>query len=164
MDFSRRLAFALALTLTGAAFPRVAAAQTTPGMPATASAALATIHQFMDGLNAGDMKRTLAACAPQASIVDEVPPHEWQGTNACAKWAHDLDAADKAAGITDGVVTLGTPWRIDVNGTRAYAVVPATYAFKVHGRTVTETNSIFTAALVRVGGAWRITGWAWSAH
>ena len=164
MDFSRGFALAWMLALTGVAFPRIAAAQATPGMPPAASAALATIHQFMDGLNANDMKRALAACAPQASIVDEVPPHEWQGTNACARWAHDLDAADKTAGITDGVVTLRAPWRIDVNGTRAYAVVPATYTFKVHGKPNAESNSIFTAALVRMGGVWRITGWAWSGH
>ena len=51
MDFSRGLMLALALTLTGAAFPRIAAAQATPGMPAPASAALATIQQFVDGMN-----------------------------------------------------------------------------------------------------------------
>ena len=164
MYFSRLFALFLAACLTGAAFPHVAAAQTKPTLPPAAKQVLATIHQFMDGFNSGNLKSAFATCAPRVSIIDEVPPHEWQGSTACPDWARDLAASDKAAGVTAGVVTLGTPWRVDVNGTTAYAVIPTTYAYRVHGKAASETGSVFTVALRRFGGTWRITGWAWSAH
>ena len=33
----------------------------------------------------------------------------------------------------------------------------------MHGKPQNESNSTLTVALQRVGGAWRITGWAWAA-
>jgi len=164
MRCSRVFAFALFAILAVASAPGPTAAQTKPGMPAAAAQALATVHEFIDRFNKGDLKNALATCAPRASIIDEFPPHEWQGSSACADWARDLVASDRAAGITSGVVTLGTPWRIDVNGSRAYLVTSAEYRYEVHGKPVDETGSIFTVALQRLGGTWRITGWAWAAH
>jgi hypothetical protein len=61
-------------------------------------------------------------------------------------------------------VTLGEPWYLSVTGERAYAVVPAKYAYKEHGKSVTEQNSIFTVALKKTSAGWLITGWAWSKH
>lgn len=162
MNFSRSFALAAAFAASSVALP--SDAQTKPTLPPAGAAALATVHQFIEAFNAGDMQRATATCAPRASIIDEFPPHEWQGSTACADWARDLAASNKAAGITDSSVTLGTYWRVDVSGTRAYVVTPATYTYRMHGKPVTESNSIFTVALERVGGAWRITGWAWSAH
>jgi hypothetical protein len=164
MYFPRALAVALAVILAGSQTAASALAQEKPGRPAAAGAALATVKQFVDGLNKGDMEAALATCAPRTSIIDEFPPHEWQGATACQDWARDFAAANKSAGISGGVVTLGTLWRIDVNGSRAYLVTPASFSYKAHGKPVTEKNSIFTVALQRLGGNWRITGWAWAAH
>lgn len=125
---------------------------------------MAIVHQFVDGFNAGDTKKGLAACASPASIVDEFPPHEWQGPNACADWAAAYDANAKANAITDGFVTLGTPAHVDVTGAYAYVVVPATYAYKQRGTPVKESDSIFTVALKKTAAGWRITGWAWAKH
>src|ERR1700736_568009 len=88
------------------------------------TAVMATVHQFIDGFNKGDAKTALAACASPASIIDDVPPHEWHGPTACADWANDYSADAKKNGITDGIVTLGTPWHVAVTGNRAYVVVP----------------------------------------
>ena len=73
-----------------------------------------------------------------------------------------LDA--NARGITDGIVTLLTPRRVDVAGDSGYAVVPATYAYKLHGKPVTESGNVLTVALHKTTAGWRITGWAWSRH
>jgi hypothetical protein len=164
MYFSRAFALTLAAIFAVTFAPQTATAQATPGVPSAASQALATVHRFIDGFNKGDMKSAVATCAPRASIIDEVPPHEWQGSNACGDWARDVAAAYKTAGITNGDVTLSDPMRIDVNGSYAYVVTSANFSYKVHGKPVTESGSIFTVALQRLGGAWRITGWAWSAH
>ena len=133
--------------------------------PTTASAqadVMVAVIQFVDAFNKGDLKTMTAACAAETSILDEFPPHEWHGAGACAKWSNDYDADAKKNGITDGVVTLGTPKHVDVAGDRAYVVVPASYAYKQKGKAVKETDSIITLALQKGAAGWRITGWAWA--
>jgi hypothetical protein len=151
----------LAIAVLVAAFALVA---TSSAYASEQSDVVATVHQFVDGFNKGDTKTGLAACAASASVVDEFPPHEWQGPGACANWAAAYDVNAKQQGITDGIVTLGTPWHVDVTDGRAYVVVPANYTYKQHGKTVTETGSIFTVALQKTAAGWRITGWAWARH
>ena len=128
------------------------------------TAVMASVHQFVDGFNRGDAKRALAACASPASIIDEFPPHEWQGPTACADWADAYNANAKREGITDGIVMLHKPWHVDISGDRAYVVVPATYAYKQHGKSIVEPDSLFTVSLLKIAAGWRITGWAWSKH
>jgi hypothetical protein len=146
------LTIALAASAAGAAFA------------SQQSDVMATVHQFIDGFNKGDTKNALAACASPASIIDEFPPHEWQGATACADWASAYATEAKKDGITDGIVALGKPWRVDVTGSRAYVVVPANYTYKLHGKPLTESGSTFTVALRKLPEGWRITGWAWSRH
>ena len=131
--------------------------------PGNAQAAvLAPVHQFVDGFNKGDTKSLLSACADQTSILDEFPPHEWHGPGACAKWGSDFEADAKKNGITDGVVTLGSPRHVDITGDRAYVVVPANYTFKQKGKPGKEIGSTLTVALQKGPTGWRITGWAWA--
>src|SRR5205814_6057262 len=86
---------------------------------------MAAVNQFVDGFNKGDVKRTVAACADQTSILDEFPPHEWHGARACGKWLTDYDTDAKKKGIADGVGTLETPRSIDITRDRGYADVSA---------------------------------------
>ncbi len=154
----RRLVF---LTLS------IALAVGASGVKASASndtGVMATVNQFIDGLNKGDVKTAEAACGTQVSIIDEFPPYAWQGANACSDWVSAYGADAKKEGITDGNVTLGAPWRVDVAGDRAYVVAPATYSYKQHGKAETESNAVFTVALQKVTADWRITGWTWSRH
>jgi ketosteroid isomerase-like protein len=150
------VAFAVALVVVPAAASKAAASDKTDVM--------ATVHQFIDGFNKGDTKTALAACAAPSSIIDEFPPHEWQGATACADWANDFATDSKKNGITDPIVTLGKPRHVDITGDRAYVVVPATYTYKQHGKRVTESGSILTVALQKVADGWRMTGWAWTKH
>jgi hypothetical protein len=122
---------------------------------------MATVNRYVDGFNKGDSGAALA-CADETSILDEFPPHEWHGSGACAKWMSDYDADAKRNGITDGVVTLGTPKHLDVTGDRAYVVIPSSYTFKMKGKPVKETGSMFTFALLKGESGWRITGWSWA--
>ena len=77
---------------------------------------------------------------------------------------HDTRPGTDAArrGITDGAVTLGTPLHVDVDGNRAYLVIPSTYAFKLKGKSVKETGSLFTFAMLKGSKGWRIVGWSWA--
>lgn len=156
-----RRMFRMLLALSLAAFASFSAAQA-PQSPRTA--VLATVNQFVDSFNKGDLKTLLAACAEQTSILDEFPPHEWHGTGACAKWVSDFDADAKKNGITDGVVTLSEASHVDVTADRAYVVIPANYSFKQNGKLVSEAGSIITLTLQKSAADWRITGWSWAKH
>jgi hypothetical protein len=150
----KRAIFALALVFVAA----------TPAAPPPSAAVMATVHQFIDGFNTGNTKSALAACASPVSILDDFPPHLWYGPKACLDWANAYTADANARGITDGIVTLLTPRRVDVAGDSGYAVVPATYAYRLHGKPVTESGNVLTVALHKTAAGWRITGWAWSRH
>lgn len=159
------MALKFILTLLAAVLVTPAAAPAAESGPA---AVMAVVHQFIDGFNRGDTKTALAACASPASIIDEFAPHHWDGPNACADWARDLAAANKKAGVTGGIVTLGRPWILNVTGDRngnyAYVVIPASYAYQVHGTAQKEVGSVFTLALKTTPAGWRIVAWSWSEH
>jgi hypothetical protein len=128
------------------------------------AAVMAPIHQYVDGINRNDVDLLAAACASPAAILDDFPPHVWQGPTACADWKRAFDAYDRESAIADAVVTLGTPTHVNVTGDRAYAVIPSTYNYLQSGKPVTEAGSIWTFALTQTAAGWRITAWAWSDH
>ncbi len=135
------------------------------GGPAAASEqddVMKTVRQWMEGLNRGDTQSAIAACAPETSIVDEFPPHEWHGPGSCAKWVAELAAYNRQLGLTDGITTLRKIRRLDITGDRAYVVAPTDFNFKAHGKPGKEVGALFTVALHKTPGGWRITGWAWS--
>ena len=122
------------------------------------------VHRFLDNLDSDHPEKVqiaLAMCDSEISILDEFPPHEWHGPNACTAWWKGLLAYDDQNGITDGDAPLGTPQTVDIDGDRAYFVAPITYKYKQHGKPVKETAA-FAVALRRTQAGWRITGWAYS--
>jgi ketosteroid isomerase-like protein len=150
----RKTPFVFALTAL-AALPAAASAQTD---------VMATVNRFVDAFNKGDTTAVAAMCAEQTSIIDEFPPHEWHGGGACSKWVNDYNTDALKNGITDGIVTLGTPLHVDISADRAYVVAPANYTYKQRGTEVKEVGSIFTLVLQKGAGGWRLTGWAWAKH
>jgi hypothetical protein len=50
----------------------------------------------------------------------------------------------------------------NVTGDSAYVVVPATMAFKVRGKPVTQSGAVFTVALRKLTEGRRIAAWAWA--
>jgi ketosteroid isomerase-like protein len=135
---------------------------TAPAAASEQDDVMKTVRQWVDGLNSGDTKAALAACAEETAIVDEFAPYEWHGKGTCAKWLTELAAFNKGIGLTDGVVTLKQARRVDVTGDRAYVVVPADFRFKENGRDGAEIGALFTVALHKGQAGWRIKGWAWS--
>jgi len=124
------------------------------------TAVMAPIRQFFDGFNKGDLKTAVAACADEASVIDDFPPHGWQGTG-CQKWADAFEALAKKEGITGAKISSGTPKHIDINEERAYVVIPVTLVVNRGGKQK-KLPSIFTAALHKETSGWRITAWAWA--
>jgi len=122
------------------------------------------VHKYFDNLDKDKLKTALEVCDSHVSILDEFPPHEWQGPTACADWWKALNDYNEKSGITEGDATLGAPWSVDVTGERAYFVAPTTYTYKQHGKPVKEAHAVFTVALKRTQAGWRITAWTWSKH
>jgi len=147
-----------------AIFLLAAALAASPAVASEKSDAMAAVKQFDNSFNSGDAKGVVAACSDQAIIIDDFPPHVWQGATTCQNWMNDLAAYDKKNGITDGVVKLSKPWHVDVTGDRAYVVVPTKYIYKLNGKRVVESGSVWTLALQKTGTGWRIAGWAWAQH
>jgi hypothetical protein len=105
----------------------------------------------------------VALCTAQTIIIDDFVPHSWQGATACADWVSALGAYALSKGITNENVTLDKPWHVTVTGDRAYAVYATHYTYKVKGKPVTE-RGVWTFALQKLAGGWRIAGWAWAQH
>ena len=123
---------------------------------------IATVHQFLDGMNKGYMKSGLAACADETSIIDTLAPHEWHGKGACETWANAVGAEAQKVGMTDVVFTVKKPTILDVAGDSAYAVMPAGYTYKMKGKAGHVTGGVFTVALKKEASGWRLTGWTYS--
>lgn len=148
---------ALILTLAAAfiASPAIASDETD---------VMAAVNRYDNGFNAGDSKVIVGMCSSQAIIIDEFPPHVWQGANACQNWLNDLVAIDKRSGITDGKVAFRKPWHVEVNGDRAYVVIPVKYTYKQNGKPMSESGSVWTLTLQKGADGWLISGWAWAKH
>jgi ketosteroid isomerase-like protein len=122
---------------------------------------VATIHQFADNLDPKTIDKALAACDTPASVIDEFPPHVW---NSCADWVKAFGEYNEKNGVTDADAKIGAPWSVDVEGDRAYAVAPASYTYKQHGKVMKELHAVFTAAFRKTDTGWRITAWSWAKH
>ena len=129
---------------------------TLPNDPMTA------VRQYIDAFNAGDAKAMATAFAPSSSILDGMAPHVWHGPTAGADWYRDVLAEGKQHGASDYAVTLGPPRHVDVTGDNAYVVIPASMAFKIGGKHVTQTGATFTVVLRRFAEGWRIAAWSWA--
>jgi ketosteroid isomerase-like protein len=121
---------------------------------------VATAHTFIDAFNKGDAAGAAATHAADVTIIDEVPPHMWRGPKAFATWAADLAADDKKNGITEENVALGKTQRAVIDGDTGYAVLKATYTYKLNGVATAEAATM-TFALKSGKDGWKITAWSW---
>lgn len=121
----------------------------------------ATIRQFADAFNKGDMKTAKALHVAQPVITDEVAPYIWSGANAFDNWGADLGKAEAAEGKSGGKVTIGAPTREIVSGDHAYVVAPSTYTFQQKGAAMRETAQV-TFALNKEASGWKIASWTWT--
>lgn len=147
----------LAIAMTMALTPCIAARAAEPDD----SEVMTVVNQYLADMNQGAAEKFVKLRAPQTIIIDDFPPHVWQGPTACMDWLTAFAAFDAKAGITPRAVTVDKPWRVSVTGDVAYVVMPATYKYTEGKEKVTEANSVWTLALRKGADGWRISGWAW---
>lgn len=123
---------------------------------------LAAVSQYINAFNKGDAKGMAATFANDGSILDGMPPHLWLGPSATQDWYRDVLIEGEQHGASDYFITPGEPLHNNITGDSAYVVVPATMTFKVQGQQVRQTGAVFTVALRKLAGGWRIAAWAWA--
>lgn len=156
MHFSK-IAFAGAAALFAAGAPAHSAT------PQETSAVMAAVNQFIGGLNEGNLKGAAAVCTDDAVVIDAVPPYVWRGPNACLAWTNALIDYNKDKSFTEGVLALGSPQHVMIQGDNAYVRVPASYSYILDGSVpINETGSVFTVGLRKAAKGWMINGWSWS--
>src|SRR5205809_8128626 len=96
----------------------------------------ATIRQFGEAFNKGDVTAAKALHIAAPTIIDDVGPHYWSGPNAFDSWLSDLGKAEAARGATGGQVAIRPPTREVVSGDRAYVIAPSSYTYKQKGQTL----------------------------
>ena len=103
---------------------------------------------------------TVAVCADDAAVIDDIPPFEWHGPGACSRWQKDNDAYLRQ-GVSDETFTIGNPHQLIISGDRAYTVLPVTYTFTQKGKRVKELAT-GTLVLSKTTAGWRIAAWTWA--
>jgi len=122
---------------------------------------MSVLQHWADDFNKGDTKAAEANCAERVSIVDDFPPHQWNGAGACTRWFVDFQAFAKGAEITEPIIAMGKPRHVDVTGAVAYVVVPVTLTYQKK-RVPTKLDGIMTAILKGSSLGWRISAWTWA--
>lgn len=122
---------------------------------------LAVVHKWVDAFNKGDSASALALCADEASIIDDMSPYAWHGAGACKAWYNDLTADLRKNGAVFDHTTVDKVRNVMITGDHAFAVVAATFIVKVKDAPQGE-KGIWTFAMKKSDGGWRIAGWTWA--
>jgi ketosteroid isomerase-like protein len=118
-------------------------------------------HEWADTFTRGGFSTGNSPCADDAVIIDDLPPHVWQGSGACSKWYKAFSAWAAKTAVTDASITLGATSRVEVTSGYAYIVTPVTLPFLKGGKPVKDAG-VLTMTLRKAGSGWRIAGFAWA--
>ena len=122
---------------------------------------LEVVHAWANSFNTGDSKAGDRSCADETTVIDDFPPHVWQGRGACSHWYKDFLALATKTNITNATIVLGKERHLDFDSGYAYLVAPVTLSFNRNNKPVKETG-ILTMILHKDDSGWRITGWSWA--
>ncbi|WP_319456824.1 MULTISPECIES: nuclear transport factor 2 family protein [unclassified Mycobacterium] len=123
---------------------------------------LGAVVRYVEAFNNGDPAAMGATCADPMQILDGMSPHVWQGPTAAEDWWRDVLAEGEHLGASGYHIELAEPRHVDVGDDFAYVVVPATMTFDLRGQRITQTGSVYTVALGKVGSDWHLRAWAWA--
>jgi ketosteroid isomerase-like protein len=147
----RNLLIAIALMVSSA----------TPVAASDNAEVIAVIHRWTDAFSQRSFNTDIAPCAEDAVVIDDLPPHVWQGPGACSKWFKDFEVWASKAGVSNAVITLGEIRHLDFDGGFAYLVAPVTLSYIKAGKP-TDFRGTITLTLRKGQPGWRISGVAWA--
>ena len=122
---------------------------------------IAVVQRWTDAFSQRSFNTDIAPCAEDAVVIDDLPPHVWQGPDACSRWFKAFEAWASKAGVTNAVISLAETRHLDFDGEFAYLVAPVTLSYIKAGKPVNFAGMI-TLTLRKRESAWRISGVAWA--
>ena len=125
--------------------------------------ATAMVTNVIDKFNDGNTRTFLSAHVDNAVIIDEFAPYVWSGRGTARRWLSDYNRMTKRQRVTDARLDYGKPIRADLDGKRAYIVLPTTYSFVQSGVKESEVSTM-TFVVRRVHGRWKIASWTFSGN
>lgn len=117
--------------------------------------------RWAGAFNSGGFKTADSPCANEAVVIDDFPPHVWQGLGACSRWYNAFSAWATAAAVTDSTITLGKTTHLEISSGYAYLVAPVTLSFLKAGKPVKDVG-VLTMTLQKAETGWHIIGIAWA--
>jgi hypothetical protein len=114
------------------------------------------VRQFLDSYSRDDLQGIASTCTDKTSIVFDVPPYEWQGPGACARWWEDVRAENVKLVLSDAVAVLHKPRHIMIRDGHAYVVATVDYSYKIQGKRGEELGGSMVFVLQKSDGIWRI--------
>lgn len=121
---------------------------------------LHSVERFVDAVNNGDVSDALGHFAPDAVIVEDLPPYRWQGPDAGSEWLVAMRENAQAAGLTSIVMRLEPAIRVEVDADDAYAVFAG--HLKYRGNAVElQSRGCLTFTLRKAGAKWLIRSLVW---
>ena len=121
----------------------------------------AVVKKFIDDFNKGDIKGAQSTQVNDVAIIDEFPPHAWNGAGSWDKWLADLQKDAKAKEQSDQKLVLGKTIRSQTDGDTAYVVMAASFDYKEKGKQMKEPGHM-AFALRKDGDSWKIASWSWA--
>jgi ketosteroid isomerase-like protein len=124
---------------------------------------IAVVHRWTEAFGQRSFNTDIAPCAEDAVVIDDLPPHVWQGPGACSRWFQAFESWAAKAGATNAAITLGEVRHLDFDGGYAYLVAPVTLSYVRGGKPV-NFPGLVTITLRKRESGWRISGVAWADH
>ena len=100
-------------------------------------------------------------CSDDAVIVDEVPPHRWNGASAAYDWLAALKSQFKDGRVTGAHAVFQKASVYDHSGARAWIVLPTTWTGTQAGRRF-EERGFWSFLVVQSKRTWKIDAASWT--
>ena len=139
----------------------MALATCTPVFASDHGDVIAVLQHWADAFGSGSFNTAIAPCAEDAVVIDDLPPHVWQGRGACSEWFKTFETWAASAGVTNARISVGKIRHLDFDGDFAYLVAPVTLSYIQKDKAVKFPGTITISLRKRLDG-WRISGLAWA--
>ena len=146
----------LFIAATLALVTQASAADTQP--TAAMMAPLKILLRAANGDSSADVSKI---CSKDAVIMDEPPPHRWDGETAAVDWLASLKVQFKDQQVTGARAEFHTVSVYEHSADRAWIVIPTTWTGAQGGRRF-EEDGVWSFLVVQSGDAWKISADSWS--
>ena len=122
---------------------------------------MATLARWADAFNHGNFATGGTPCADDAVVIDDLPPHVWQGPSACSRWYQAVKAWADRSSVTNIAITIGNARHLEIDAGRAYFVAPVTLSYTKAAKQI-NFPGLITLTLHHNASGWQVSGMAWA--